>query len=199
MPSYLLTPATAEPVSVIEMKEHLRVDTTADDFLIESYITAARIMAENITGRALMPQTRQLMLDDFDSTLIALPYPPLSTSTSDIAITYLNTTGGSTTLSSTVYAIDYKSEPGYISLAYGQDWPDVYSQRQSVTIQYKCGYPLSTNSSATTPEAIKQWIRVRVAQMYEYREPLITNPNLNELPRSFIDGLLDPYVVIEVV
>ena len=47
------------------------------------------------------------------------------------------------------------------------------------------------------PEGITAWIKMRVSQMYEYREPMQAG-NMTELPRSFVDGLLDPYVLIDV-
>lgn len=50
MPLQLLTPPTAEPVSLVEAKLHLRVDFNDDDALITSLITAARQAAETITG-----------------------------------------------------------------------------------------------------------------------------------------------------
>jgi hypothetical protein len=39
---------------------------------------------------------------------------------------------------------------------------------------------------------------MRVAQMYEFKEPTIVGHLVQELNRDFVDGLLDPYVLIEV-
>ena len=48
----LVTAPTSEPVSVLDTKLHLRVDTTAEDDLIASLIVAGRDYAETFTHRA---------------------------------------------------------------------------------------------------------------------------------------------------
>lgn len=48
-----ITPATAEPVSLAEAKEHLSVIHTGDDALIGAFISAARESVERDTGVAL--------------------------------------------------------------------------------------------------------------------------------------------------
>lgn len=48
-----ITPATAEPVSLAEAKEHLSVIHTGDDALIGAFISAARELVERDTGVAL--------------------------------------------------------------------------------------------------------------------------------------------------
>lgn len=47
---------SAEPVTTAIAKSHCRIDHDSDDALIESYITAARAMAEQYLGRALVTQ-----------------------------------------------------------------------------------------------------------------------------------------------
>jgi hypothetical protein len=56
----------AEPVSVAEGKDHLRVkaSVTEDDFYIASLLKAGREWVEDYTGRALMDQTWRLTIDD---------------------------------------------------------------------------------------------------------------------------------------
>jgi len=59
----LNTPPAAEPVTLADAKAHLKVDSTDDDALIASLITAARARAEWHTGRALVTQSWTLWLD----------------------------------------------------------------------------------------------------------------------------------------
>lgn len=49
-----VTPATEEPVTLDEAKQHLRIEHDADDALIGALITAARESVERFTGRALV-------------------------------------------------------------------------------------------------------------------------------------------------
>ena len=201
MPVRVLIAATGEPVSVDDVRTHLRVESTEEDYLILAYITAARQYCENYCRRALMPQTFKLSINSFPgSGVIELPFAPLSTNSTDVTITYADSSGNSTTLSSTYYTVDYQSEPGRIILNKDLDWPDTYGHYLDVSINYKAGYPLdNTSTGGTCPQAVKQWIMLRVGQMYEHREPVLVGQNFSYLQRSFVDGLLDPYVLPEIV
>ena len=193
---------TSEPVSVAEVKAHLRITTVDDNELLEGYIKATRHQAENYMKRQILPATWQLKFDDFNNSTqaIKLPRPPLSSTASDVTITYINSTvagSSSTTLSSTAYTVDNDSEPGRVYPSYGNDWPtDVLDVNHAVTVQYITGYV----STSSVPENIKLWIKQSVGMMYEFREPAFTNNRLEmmqEVPRAYFNALLDPYVVLD--
>jgi len=187
--------STREPVTVEEIKTFLRISHTNEDPLLLGYITAARQVAEQITKRSLINTEWELTLDGFKSKIIELPMgAPLTTSIADVVITYRKSTGDSTTLPSTCYVVDYRSEPAIIRLPYNGEWPDdVEDAPGSVHIIYRSGYSSLTTPTTIVPAAIRQWIQMRVGQMYEYREPMITDTIMSELKRDFVDGLLDPY------
>jgi len=202
----LITDATAEPVSLADIKLHMRMSTvdTTEDALLTAMIKSARFYAENYTKRCLLPQTWKLTLEGFPSNEIPLMRSPLSTASSDVVITYMDpTSGNSTTLSTSYYNVDYMSEPGRVYLKDGVEWPDHYIDRQAVTIQFVAGFPINTAvtpSTDTCPEDIESWIKLRVASMYEHRESLIASQGISfdKMPRQFVDGLLDRHVLIEV-
>jgi uncharacterized phiE125 gp8 family phage protein len=58
-------PPLAEPVTLAELKAHLRIDTNDEDALLESLIRVARAHLEAVTGTALMPRGLRLVLDDW--------------------------------------------------------------------------------------------------------------------------------------
>lgn len=62
----LEVPPESEPVTLIEAKQHLRIEHSDDDDLITALISAARQHAETFTDRAFMPQTWYLYLDAAD-------------------------------------------------------------------------------------------------------------------------------------
>jgi len=203
MPSLrIVTEATGEPITVDDLKLHLGLDSTfgSMDNWFNSNITAARKEAENRIGRAVMPQTFKLFLDNF-STSILLPVAPLSTASGDVVITFLDSVSGdSTTLGSSVYRVDSDSEPGRIILDYEQEWPEVYPVRNAVQVQFVAGYKLNTAvtpATNTCPEAIKTWLKMRVASLYENREAFNVR-GVQSQPGQFVDGLLDSYKLFEV-
>jgi len=178
--------STAEPITITVAKDHLRVQTTMEDRLIAVYIKAARIQLENKVKCALVPTSYEMKLDVFRDTM-TIPMPPLSSTAADVVITYVNSTGGTSTCSATNYTVDYKSTPGKIYLAYDASWPtDVRDVEGAISIAFRAGY-----STATIPENAKLWLKYRVGVAYSHREPIIQGGSLTYIRNDFIDGLVD--------
>ena len=180
-----------EPVTLDEIKHHLRLSTvaTVEDDILKSYITVARQYAENETKRAFAPQTWLMTLDDFPDGGISIPRPPLTTVSTNIVITYVDTNAVTQTLAATAYFVDDQSEPGFIVEATAAEWPDTNEQINAVKIQYVCGHTIC-------PESAKHWIKLRVGDMYENREA-IGNVKTYKMERSHVDGLLDEFRIME--
>ena len=183
----LITPATVLAVSVADAKLHLRVDTSADDALIEVMIQAATELAEQITGRAITRQTWELTLDAFPATCFALTRVPVASVTS---LKYVDYDGTLQTLDAAQYTLSTADDyaPARVLPAYGCSWPSARSQADAVALRYLAGYA----DAATVPESIKSWIKLQVGAMYENREST-TDKQTHSL--GFADRLLDRYVV----
>lgn len=165
-------PAT-EPVTLAEAKAHLRIDTTADDTLIESLITAARQWCEDYERRAYVTQTITVKLDRFTNKIV-LPKPKLQSVTS---VKYIDTAGVEQTLSTDIYNVDTYREPGRITLAYNQSWPTTRDDYNAVEIVYVAGY----GDAADVPDRVKCAIKLIVGHLYENRES--TAPiSIHEVP-----------------
>lgn len=176
----LATAPSVEPMLKAEAKAYLRVDSanTDEDTLVDSLIIAARQQAETYTGRALITQTWDLVLDRFPSgdRPIDVPLPPLQSVTS---ITYLDTNGTSQTLSSANYIVDTKNEPGRIALAVGESWPDTQADRiNAVTVRFVAGY----GAAAAVPEGIKTAMKLLIAHWFENREPVAAGVGFSSTP-----------------
>lgn len=182
----LVTPASALAVSLSEAKLHLRVDGTDEDTLITALITAATETAEQITGRAIMPQTWELTLDEFPA-VIELTRVPVASVTS---VTYVDTAGVTQTLTGTRLrnVDDYAS--ALIVPAYNAEWPDTLVDVDTVKVRFVAGYV----NAAAVPEPVKSWIKLNVAAAYENRES-VTSKQMVSL--KFVDGLLDRYKVYQ--
>lgn len=196
------TEPSAGPVTLVDMKLHLRVDVADDDALITSYLAAAVRMCEEHTRRAFMPQSWRLTLDEFpDGELnsrispavegwdILLPRPPYTSITS---VTYKDTAGATQTLAATEYLALGDDEPARVALAYGKTWPNTYPVPGAVAVTYACGYA----DAASVPEPIKQAIRFLVGHLYENREATITGTIITAVPMA-VDSLLSPFICQE--
>ena len=195
MKTLLITPSTGNPITLEEIKDHLRIERgeTRDDDMLKIYRTAAVEMVENITNRKLMPQTWKLYLDDWpQNEYIEIPYSPLR----DVATTnilYTNSTRGTTTFNltgtSSSWALDTVSEPGRIVLDNNEDWPtDILYQRNPIEIRFDCGYSASSN----IPRSIKNAMLMIIAHFYEQREDTIVGQTIQEVPTAS-KALLAPY------
>jgi uncharacterized phiE125 gp8 family phage protein len=209
------TPPSSEPVSLSDMKLHLRVDIDDDDSLIQALISAARERAEDFTGRCFVPQTWTFGLDRFPgyhhisaapsradhdrigwdgmaqwnrSQTITIPRSPLIAVT---GITYSDQgTGESITLDPSTYEIDNLSEPGRLKPVYGANWPVALSDMNSVLIQFTAGY------TGTIPATIIAAIKLTCGALYNNRESFVVGQgNAVELPYA-AEALLTPYRVL---
>lgn len=176
-----------EPVTVAEVMAFIRSDTSEESAL-NMFIKSARASAESITRRAIITQTLDLYLDQFPYGDIILPRPKVQSVT---AITYVDSDGVTQTLSTDNYVLDTVSEPGRVALAYDYSWPTARNQNNSIKVRYVAGYGLA----ASVPDGIKHWMLMRIKQMYDQRDQVVTGTTVAELPYKFVDGLLDSFIV----
>ena len=85
----LITAATTEPVTLAEVKLHVKEDGSENDARLTAFITAARRLAEHKTGRGFAPQTWELVLDAFPEAFALYPAPIVSIT----SLKYIDTAG----------------------------------------------------------------------------------------------------------
>lgn len=183
-----VTGPAAEPLSLEEMKEHLRVDAADEDALLSDYITAARASAEAYIGRALVTQTWQAHFAGWPADgVLELPLPPLQSVT---WVKYTTDAGVELTVATNVYRVVTASEPGGLVLAPGMSWPsETLDAGLPVVVQFVCGY----GSAAAVPAGAKQAMRWLVGHMAENREAVtMATSSPQQVPMS-ARWALDPY------
>ena len=183
-----------EPVTLTEVKIQLGLATTTagaaaytnQDDLLNRIITAARIQAEQETGRAFMTQTRTRYLDAWpDESFIRLPYPTLQSA----VVTYRLTDDDDYDETLSTVDTDIASEPGRVVLQPNESWPSgtLYTDRP-IKIVFVCGYGLA----ADVPEGIKSAILLKISDLYENRGEVVIGVSVNRI-NDAVDSLLRQY------
>lgn len=171
----VITAATIEPVSVADLKSHLRVTHSNDDTLIEAYGKAARQYVEARTGRTLFQTTWEIVMDRFPYTdFILLPRAAPLQSVSSVK--YTDSDGTVNTWASSSYLVNTDAMPGGITPAYGQTWPSYTPQpTASVRIRYIAGLSDTASPLVYPDDGILAIIKLLTEGMYNYRGPMLAD------------------------
>lgn len=170
----LYTAPTSEPLTIDEVREHLRVNISTDDMLISGLIVTAREFYEKWQRppRALITQTREMYLDGWPGEDYIELRSPLASVTH---IKYYGTDNIEYTMDSADYYVDTKSFVSKVGLAYGKSWPSTTLRpSNSVCIRYICG-------SSEVEQMIKDGMKLLIGHLYENREAT-TERTLTEIP-----------------
>jgi uncharacterized phiE125 gp8 family phage protein len=157
----LVTPPTVEPVSLETAKLHLRVDGTADDTLITALIKSARETCEEISRRAFITQTWEMILDEFPRDGKLRVYRP--TLQSVTSVKYLDDDQVEHTW--TDYVVDARSDPGTIH--FNTLPSESLSESGAIAIRFVAGYGAA---AANVPQRVIDAILGLISYRYENRE-----------------------------
>ncbi|MGD9799707.1 MAG: hypothetical protein AB7F91_06265 [Parvularculaceae bacterium] len=160
----LTSPPSAEPVSLADLKEHLKVDGAIDDALIAGLGLAARQTIEARWRIAMAPQSWRLTLGRAPECAVILPISPV------LAIDAVGVLRNGVTEALPAGAYDAQigdvgrvklktSVPGALVISFTTGWPDV----------------------ASIPDPLKLAIKVLAAHLYENREGEPTAPDIAAL------------------
>jgi uncharacterized phiE125 gp8 family phage protein len=177
----LITPPVAEPLTLDEVKGHLRVEHSDEDALITALIQATREAVENYTNRQLMPATYEGIADDLAHfTLPKAPFQAL------VSIQYTNSGDVLTALPAENYTFLEGGEPAVILVKRPADYKDV---ENGVKITFTAGY-------TSVPESLKAAMKLLIGHLYENREESIIGVQANQLPKAS-EYLMGPYRVFQ--
>jgi uncharacterized phiE125 gp8 family phage protein len=189
MPSILLVGPAAEPITLVEAKQFLRVEHDDDDDIITALIAGSRIHVETQTRRALITQSWRLTRDAWPATgcLALLPVP---VKTLD-AVRVYKSDGTTLALDLAGFALDKSEAPARLLFANGAP---VVPQRAAagIEIDITCGYG---DAGTDVPEPLRQAIRLLVAHWYENRGLVAVGSEVAVLPQSAA-ALIAPYRVL---
>ena len=164
MTAILVTPPAIEPLTLAEVKAHLRLTTSDDDTLLAALITTARLQVEQATRRVLIEQAWRICLDDWPKGgVFTLPITPVVQVT---AITVYNASGVPTTLPTIAYEVDSAGTPPRVAIKAAAG---IRQRRRlnGIEIDLVAGYG---PSGLAVPHPLRQAILVLVARWYENRD-----------------------------
>jgi len=140
----LIIGPTIEPLDLVETKKALRFAQTAEDTLIDVWISAARQHFEEQTGRQLISAIWEYWLDEapLEQREIELPHPPLR---DVVSVVYDDANGDEQTFDAANYRVIAPAGPlctrGRIVLVAGAAWPIVQADRpKGLRIRFTAGY-----------------------------------------------------------
>ena len=199
----IITDPAAEPVTLAELKDHLRIEVADEDDFLDALITAAREWVEGWTGRAFVTRTLETRLDRFPVAFdpvsldyiapgqaapktIDLPVGPVRSVTS---ITYIAGDGTLTTWASSGYQVDTVSPIARIAPAFGSYYPATrHGDFGAVRILYEAGYAPGDGSPAdyaeNVPKRVKQAIKLLAGHWEANRTAVLTGTISKEVEFS---------------
>lgn len=186
-----------EPVSLTDMKTHLRITAFDENDDISGLITLARQHIEEICSISIIQQTWDYFLDSFplhNSAAIRLPRPPLVSVT---YVKYLDDNGDLQTWSDTLYTVDTAKVLGTVIPSYAEIYPSTQRFQNAVQIRFIAGY---ADGSAVPfvdtgiPKPLIHALKLLVGHWYENREATVMSVEISNVPLT-IRTLLDTYKV----
>lgn len=185
----LLTGPAVEPVSLDDVKAHLRLDGDDDDGLLQAAITSARYHVEATTRRKLIEQGWRVYLDAWPRRwIVHLPVAPVMTVD---AITIYDAAGEPQTVEPEDYEIDAASAPGRLVLSATAPVP-VGKAVNGIEIDVTAGYG---PSSVDVPGPLRQAVLMLVTHWYEHRGAVGHDLAVLIAPLGF-EALVAPYRIL---
>ena len=178
----VVVPVSAEPISVDDVKDQLRIDIADEDDYLADLIFAARDYAENYTRLSLASQTLELMQDSLPEVdYIELPGSPVQSITS-FKIT--DVFGIDTNLFLGIdYLVDLDRIPARIVLPYNKSWPGIELHPVApIRIRFEAGYNGTTNK---IPYSLKEGLLLHVGLLYQYRDVEIPEGAMTTVKRLY--------------
>jgi uncharacterized phiE125 gp8 family phage protein len=160
MPQILTTPPIAEPLSLAEVKAHLRITHSDDDTYISTLINSARRSVELRYDLCLMAQSWSVFCDVWpDDGIFDLPLYPI------LSIVDLKIYGDddvAATIDPAHYILDLASRPSRLVLRCGRSFPQPGRRVNGLEIKLIAGF-------STVPTPIKQALLIIIANLYASR------------------------------
>lgn len=178
-------PPTELPVSLDQLRMHLKDPDRAEDNLILMFAEAAVGHLDGwagILGRCLCTQTWRRDYDGFPACgIVDLPFPDVASAT----VAYTDPAGAPQTFAAGSYQLATGPLGSRVALKDGQSWPAAATAPDAVRITMVAGFGVP----AAVPPALRAAILLHVGTMFEYR----TTVAEKAMPTMTYDALVAPW------
>ncbi len=161
-----LTPPSLEPVTLSEAKVFLRLDETAEDGLLATLITAARLMIEAASGRFLIDQSWRLVLDRWPAGgEIRLPLSPVGAIT---AARVYDLLGAAQPVAPGSLQLERVADPPVVRVV--GEVPEIGRAHGAIEIDVVAGYGATADA---VPALLRQAVLRLAARWFEQRGDVV--------------------------
>jgi uncharacterized phiE125 gp8 family phage protein len=163
----LVTPPAASPlpVTLAEVKAHLRIDDAEQDAVLTALLGAVIAHLDGwsgVLGRCIMAQTWEQAYPAFERVL-RLPLGPAS---AVVSITYADAAGADQTVAAPGFVLLRDHLSDYVMAAPGAAWPAIGTRYDAVRVRWTAGVA----TAAEVPQPIRSAMLLLVGHLYRDRE-----------------------------
>ncbi|MDR6757212.1 putative phiE125 gp8 family phage protein [Mycoplana sp. BE70] len=179
-----LMPPGAEPITLAEVKAHLRLDGSAEDELLGSLIRTARDHLERETGLALIARPFRLYLDDWpEERVIQIARGPVQAIES---VTVYDDVGAPLEVGLIGAVLDGNARPARLLMS---ALPAPGRALNGIEIDFTAGFG---EAGTDVPDTLKRALMIHVAAMYELRGVMSADDQPGGVPAGY-DRLVAPF------
>jgi uncharacterized phiE125 gp8 family phage protein len=164
----IINPPVVEPISLEEVKQHLRIAGSDEDIILLSMIKQAREFCEDFQNKKYITQTLELVIDSFPR-YNYISFRNCSPVQCVESIKYYDTNGQEFIFDNNNYIVDTDSFVNRIVLGYCKLWPIVQLQPiNAVRIRFTAGFGDGVES---VPETVKWAMILHMRLLYDDYRP----------------------------
>ena len=187
MATILIEPPAVEPVTLAEVKEHLRVDGPDEEPLIVALTTTARLTIEHLAGLALVTQRWAVLLDAWpEARAIELPVAPVASV--DVLRVY-DEADQASVVDAAEYFADLASRPPRLVRRSPQPWPAPGRIANGIEFELTAGFGATL---LDVPETLRWAVLMLVGHWFENRAAVEADTQLRHVPLA-VQAVLGPY------
>ncbi|RVD13553.1 MAG: hypothetical protein EOS73_25485 [Mesorhizobium sp.] len=170
-------------VSVDDVKLYCKTDSDIEDLMLTGLINATTSHMEMVLGMALVTQTWRQDFGRFGC--LRLPKRPVAAT--GLVVAYRDVENVEQTLSDSIYQLLVDEAGPYLALAPDQQWPEIYSRVDAVSVTFVAGV-----AAAAVEPALKTALLLHIAHLYENREAVNVGNIVTMLPLGY-EAIIWPF------